>query len=82
MWGVASADPPRDLHDYADTLGLTFPILLDEGGVVHADYAMASAFPSAAYPQDWVIGPDGRIAYANNAFEPDEIRLVLDMLLE
>lgn len=82
MWGIASDDDPEDLRRYADALGLSFPILLDEAGMVHNQYAIASAFPSAAYPQDWIVGPDGRIAYSNNAFEPDEIRLVLDLLLE
>jgi hypothetical protein len=29
------------------------------------------AFPSAAFPQDWVIGTDGTIVYGNNGFELD-----------
>ena len=82
VWGIASDDHPDDLRSYVDALGLSFPILPDEGGLVHRDYAMASAFPTAAYPQDWIVGPDGRIAYANNAFAPDEMRTVLDLLLD
>jgi len=39
---------------------------------------VATAFMSAAYPQDWIVGVDGKIAYANNAFEPDEMRAVIE----
>jgi len=79
---VASADSYSTLRDYAEALGLTFPILVDTDGSVHREYAMVSAFSTAAYPQDWIVGPDGRIAYANNAFEPDEMRLILDLMLD
>ena len=47
------------------------PILIDSGGVVHSDYAQQHAFPSAAFPQDYVIGTDGVVVYANNGFELD-----------
>jgi hypothetical protein len=43
---------------------------------------MGSAFPSAAFPQDWIVGPDGRIVYENNGFEPDEMRYVLEQTLK
>ena len=39
---------------------------------------MNQAFPTAAYPQDWIVGPDGTILYVNNGFEPDEMRFVLE----
>ena len=54
---------------------------MDPNGSVHQDWAMNSAFPSAAFPQDWIVGPDGRILYSNNGFEPDEMRFVLDQAL-
>ncbi len=38
--------------------------------------------PSALYPQDWIISPDGYIAYGNSIYEPDEIREILDTMLE
>ena len=36
-------------------------------------YTQNAPFESGAYPQDWVIGTDGRVAYLNNSYEPDEI---------
>ena len=32
----------------------------------------------AAFPQDWIIGSDGRVAYVNNAYEPDEMIDVIE----
>ena len=32
-------------------------------------YDLEFAFPTGAYPQDFVVGTDGRIVYASN--EPD-----------
>ena len=78
VYGIVSDDDLYQARAFAEALGLTYPILYDEGGLVHEQYAMFSAFPSAAYPQDWVVGTDGRIVYANNIFEPDEIRAVIE----
>ncbi len=78
VYGVASDDESHTLEAFRDALGLTFPILVDADGAVHAQYAMEQAFSTALYPQDWIVGSDGQIVYSNNAFEPDEMRAVLD----
>jgi hypothetical protein len=36
------------------------------------------AFDISPYPQDWVIDSDGRVAYVNTAYEPDELKAVLE----
>lgn len=46
---------------FADALDLTMPVLYDEGGVVHAGYVTLSEVPSAAYPEEWIVGTDGTI---------------------
>jgi hypothetical protein len=58
------------------------PILWDEGGEVHSRYAQEAAFDGANYPQNWIIGSDGRIAYVANIYDPEAIRAVLDAELE
>ena len=82
VWGIGSDDPLDALTSFANALGLTYPILHDRDGSVHTDYSMTSAFPTAAYPQDWIVGADGRIVYANNAYEPSEIRAVIEREIE
>lgn len=78
VYGIAADDEAPIARDFAEALGLTFPILMDTGGTVHSEYSMFSAFSTAAFPQDWVIGTDGRIVYGNNTFEPDEMRAVIE----
>jgi hypothetical protein len=68
--------------DYVEQLGLTFPVLLDEDGAVSQLYRQLPAFPSAAYPQDWIVGGDGSVVYMNNGFELDAMWTALDNLLE
>lgn len=69
VWGIATREPRDRVQPYVDALGVDFPILLDETGEVDRLYDLAFAFPTGAYPQDFVVGTDGRIVYANN--EPD-----------
>ena len=78
VWGISSTDRESDLRRFRDQLGVEFPILFDASGDVHAQWLQELAFHSAAYPQDWLIDPEGRVAYANNRYEPDEIRALLD----
>lgn len=78
VWGIASRDNEATLRQFRDSLGITFPILFDETGEVHAQWLQEVAFPSAAFPQDWLIDPNGLVAYANNTYEPDEIQTLLN----
>ena len=78
VWGIASRDNEATLVQFRESLGITFPILVDETGEVHAQWLQEVAFPSAAFPQDWLIDPNGLVAYANNTYEPDEIQTLLN----
>ena len=40
------------------------------------------AFPSAAYPQDWIIDINGQIVYVNNGFEVDSMQTIIENQLE
>ena len=81
VWGIGSPDPGRETEEqlaaYRDQYGITFPILLDEGGVVIDQYSQ-DLFEVSPYPQDWVIGVDGKVAYVNTAYEIDEITAVIE----
>ena len=50
-------------------MGLTYPILFDEGGLVHDQYNPGD-IPTSLYPQDWIIGADGRVRYVNTIYDP------------
>ncbi len=82
VWGIASRENDDLVRRYVAQHGLTFPVLLDRDGAVNALYRQSPAFPTAAYPQDWIIGADGRVAYVHNGFEPDAMQAVLEAWLE
>ena len=65
------------MRDFRDAFGLSFPILLDHDGSVMEMYSQ-DAFEVSPYPQDWVIGVDGRVAYVNTAYEADEIQGIVE----
>ena len=76
--GIASQDSEASVRQYVEQLGVTFPILIDNTGSVHAQYEQHSAFPSAAYPQDWIISSDSTIIYRNNGYELDAMISVIE----
>ena len=78
VWGIASQESSNTIQTFVDQLDLSFPILLDTNGDVNHLYQQLPAFPSAAYPQDWVIGTDGTVVYVNNGFELDAIQTAID----
>ena len=82
VWGIASSENAEVVRNYAESLGLTYPILLDVDGQVNRDYAQVMAFPTGAYPQDWVIGTDGVVVYANNRFELAELTAAVESQLD
>ncbi|MEE2750076.1 MAG: redoxin domain-containing protein [Myxococcota bacterium] len=83
VWGIAPDDSIDQLERFRNHLGITFPILIDDERLAISQYEMLERdIPSALYPQDWIISPDGRIAYGNSIYEPDEMRAILDTLLE
>jgi len=78
VWGIASNEPTNVLMNFRENLGITFPILEDPDGSVFAQYSMSMGLPTAAYPQDWIVGSDGKVAYINNHYEPAQIISVIE----
>ncbi len=72
--GTATAEAFRDAY------GLEMPLYAN-GGDVHRMYQQELPFATGAYPQQWIVGTDGRIVYMNNRLEIDSIHEVLDAQL-
>lgn len=81
VWGIASLEEEETVQAFVDQHGLTYPILMDEDGAVNEAYAQVLAFPSAAYPQDWIIGNSGTVIYVNNGFELDAMITAIESQL-
>ncbi len=54
------------------------PILLDAKNLVGTLYDQEMPFDTGAYPQEWIIGSDGKIAYVDNHFEYDAVIEILE----
>ena len=78
VWGIggAKSDTSAKLKAFKEQMGLTYPILYDEGTKVLAKYAIAKK--NSPYPQDWIIGVDGRIRYFNNAYDVQAMEEVIE----
>jgi hypothetical protein len=69
VWALAHNEDPELVAQWVDYFDITIPVMVDVTGSVKADYPMPSAFPTAAYPQQWLIGKDGTVRYINNRFD-------------
>jgi peroxiredoxin len=78
VWAIGSEDEYADLGTYVEQMGLTYPLLYDEGAAVQDLYNPGRVPTNSKYPQDWIIGADGRVKYVNTIYDPDELMAVLD----
>ncbi len=79
MWAIASEENNQEAAaQFADALDLTMPVLYDAGGLVHADYVTLSEVPSAAYPEEWIVGTDGLIVYHAAHYDYSSVTDVID----
>ncbi len=79
MLGLASGNDSIDvLEDFVRTFQVTFPILLDAGPVRNIYFQRTTGSP---YPLDYVIDQEGKIAYFNTEYAPEQIVSVVDKLL-
>ncbi len=77
FFGIASEDRLETVEAFATAFDIQMPLLYDENGRVHATYPTQSKFPSAAYPEDWIIGVDGTIVYHGNTYELEEMEATI-----
>ena len=78
FYGIGSEDTLDDLIGFRDQFNIEFPILFDQGRTVMDQYNQQMAFPSTRYPQDWIIGADGRVKYVGNTYDPEQMAAILD----
>ena len=77
IWAIGSLDPEETIIEFAEDFDITIPVLIDADGEAAKLYPYPMAFPTALFPQIWIVGVDGKVAYVSNHYEPDAIALVL-----
>ena len=70
VWGIGSEDALATLQAAKEQMGLTYPILYDEGATVKASYNPGDKATNSMYPQDWIVGVDGTIIYVSTVYDP------------
>jgi peroxiredoxin len=79
VWGIGGIDEDYEtVANFVEYMGLTYPILIDADGSIFDAYTQQTAFGQAFFPQEWIIGADGRVAYVNNTYEPDAIIEIIE----
>ncbi|MEL6185022.1 MAG: hypothetical protein AAFU79_10395 [Myxococcota bacterium] len=77
---MVEPDSPALARLFAESTGVTFPVGFDTSASYRA-YAQRGSSISP-FPLDVVVGPDGRVAYVSQKYEPEALRAVIDRLLE
>lgn len=80
MLGLNSGqDLPVDLEAFVAAVQPGFPILTDARGAYIQYYQSGALSP---YPLDYVIDPEGRVAYFGTEYDPEAMIAVIDELLQ
>ncbi len=82
VWAIASREDEALVRAWAEDLDLDLPVLLDTDGAAIGQYNMTMAFPTGAYPQEWLIDREGKIAYVANRYQADSLIAAIEDALE
>ena len=78
IYGIHPGEPPKELADFIEQTGVTFPIVADKGTKSMFDYAPGVGYP---YPRDVVIGKDTTVRSIKNSFDVKEMEALIKKLL-
>lgn len=78
VFGINDGEGNTTAQNFVRNFGLTYPILLDPGGLVTGLYPMIGITP---YPRDVIIDQNGIIAYMNSEYDPQYMLQTVNSLL-
>jgi peroxiredoxin len=81
IWALASGEAEGTVEDFVSELDIDLTVLLDATGEVHASYDLLSAFPTAAYPEEWLIDREGNVAFTANAYDRERLVAAIEGVL-
>jgi len=83
VWGIGGEDDDAiTLALFKHQMGLTYPILYDDGIAVQKEFYGVEWVINSPYPKDYIVGVDGRIRYVNNKYDSEEVIAVIEEELE
>jgi len=78
VFGINNGEDISVSRDFAETFGLTFPVLHDGGSQVYNRYSIQGITP---YPRDCVIDQNGIVRYLHSEYDPQVMLQTIDELL-
>ena len=78
VWAISTHEDVEPVARWVEDFDIDLPVLLDKDGAVTELYEQTKPFPSAVYPQEWLIGTDGVIEYYENTFQYDALVAVIE----
>ncbi len=75
VFGIAVDEPAAVVQDFVNEFKLTYPVLLGNQNLKN-QYEIAGSHVSP-FPRDYIIGRDGKIAYASDEYDPEAILAVI-----
>ena len=75
VWGIASersSETYEAVVAFVDYYDLTFPVLWDSDASVFETYDQHNP-EGGVYPQEWIIGVDGRVRYVANYYDARQV---------
>lgn len=80
FWAI-SDEREETLADFRTAFDIDLPILLDSQREAQKQYRGTMAFPTAAFPQTYVVDAEGKLVYYNNVHDTEELAAVLEDLI-
>jgi peroxiredoxin len=80
FWAI-SDEREETLADFRTAFDIDMPILLDSQKEAQKQYRGTMAFPTAAFPQTYVVDAQGKLVYYNNVHDTEELAAVLEDLV-
>jgi len=79
---IIGPENEEQLTAFADTMGLTMPVLFDPSPNTYNDYYIEVADAFSPYPRQFIIDKDGNIAYASSNIDIPAMTDVIQALIE
>ncbi len=79
VFGLSSGgETPEELEFFIEEFLLSYPVLADANSTYN-HYRQSGA--TSPYPLDYIIDPEGKVAYFSTEYEPDAMTAIIDELI-
>lgn len=78
VYGLHPGEPLKELNDFIEQTGVTFPIVNSNNTLYNFDFAPGVGFP---YPRDVIVDKSLVVHSIKNSFDVEETKALIEQLL-